>query len=152
VTCNGTMCLLIRTYGELRTALDPNVVGDDDEDGVALKKRNPVDGFAAKRMRGATDAFVDHRIPDRTARRPWRQSPATSEYTPPLHNCKSPHSTCHAVLRLFAFRWTVCYRIRPQFDIYIVKVYPSFPPWAIGVQLIHTESPGPSASGSPCYA
>ena len=37
VTCNGTRYLSIRTHDELGTALDPNVVGDGDEDGVALK-------------------------------------------------------------------------------------------------------------------
>jgi len=42
VTCNGTRYLFI---DELRTPLDPSVVGDDDEDGVALKKRKVVDDF-----------------------------------------------------------------------------------------------------------
>ena len=42
MTCNGTRYLFI---DELRTPLDPSVVGDDDEDGVALKKRKVVDDF-----------------------------------------------------------------------------------------------------------
>ena len=57
MTCNGTRYPFTRTHDELRTALDPNVVGDDDEDGVALKKGKVVDGFkfvAKPRTRGVT--------------------------------------------------------------------------------------------------
>jgi len=58
MTCDETRCLFIRTHNELGTALNPRVMGEDDEDGVVLK-RKVVDGSAAKRTRGATDAFVD---------------------------------------------------------------------------------------------
>jgi len=47
VTCDGTRCLFIRTHDELRTGSNPHVMGDDDEDGVALKKRKVVDGLVA---------------------------------------------------------------------------------------------------------
>ena len=62
MTCNEARCPFICTHDEFRTALNFRVVGDDDEDRVALKKRKAVDGSATKRKRRATDAFADRRV------------------------------------------------------------------------------------------
>ena len=47
-------------FPPLNSRLDSSL-GDDDEDGVALK-RKAVDRPATKRKRGVTNAFVDHRF------------------------------------------------------------------------------------------
>jgi len=44
---------------ELGTPVNPHVVGDDSDDGVAHKKGKTVNGSTTKRQRGVLDAFVD---------------------------------------------------------------------------------------------